>query len=200
MANKAPKPKLNPTFMKFLGNLKNWLEAAGRPHLMVVSCFDLRYPVYITNHLEAAEDHWFHEKYDHVSLAGAGLAGVVDFPPHPKPNWSTTFMEQIALSKKLHNIGAVVVLEHRTCGAYKEFGLLHEKSTRDEETKAHETQTDRLKAAIKKDFPDLLFFRFLLEEIKEAIASPTRVTRQSTKLLVPVDGMISFVPLGRELA
>lgn len=190
----AENPKQD-AFATFLTALKKRLESIARPHIMLVTCFDLRYPALIHKHMEETENGWFHEKYDHMSLAGAGLAAVVDFPPHPKPNWSSTFMEQVAISKKLHNIGAIVVLEHRTCGAYEEFGLLRKNCTPEEETASHEAQTDRLKAAIRRDFPDILFFSFLLDAVPHPPAAASSRSKKSEKLS-PIREMISFVPLG----
>lgn len=192
------KPPEDDDFTKFLIKLKAKLSHIKKPHIMLVTCFDLRYPVLIHEHMETAAGGWFHQKYDHMSLAGSGLAGVVTFPPHPKPHWSSTFIEQVALSVKLHRINALVVLEHRTCGAYKEFGLLTDSSTTDEETKAHMRQTDRLKELIHKDYPDLLFYPFLLEALEhpaEKLIQPP----EPSKGAAPAKQRIAFTPLGDTL-
>ena len=43
--------------------------------LLLLTCIDLRYPDVIHSRMEPK----FHKLYDHVCLAGAGLAPVVDF-------------------------------------------------------------------------------------------------------------------------
>lgn len=115
--------------------------------------------------METAEGGWFHKKYDQISLAGAGLAGVVDFVPHPKPNWCSTFVEHAGISDKLHNIAAVVALEHRDCGACRDFGLLRgtPTPTRDEEESAHDEQMERLAGVLGEAYPSIAFYSFLLD-------------------------------------
>lgn len=162
-------------FAVFLSKLRKALEAAPNPHFLLITCIDLRYPGMIHEHLEYGEKvdpkdqyGFFHKKYDQVSLAGAGLSGVVDFGDNQKPNWASTFLDQVGLSKTLHTISAVVVLEHRTCGAYKYFKLLGEAPTEDEERNAHEKQTQWLAAVLKRHYSDLLFFSHLLPKESEA--------------------------------
>jgi hypothetical protein len=38
--------------------------------------------------------------------------------------WAKTFLEHVGISIDLHYIRGVLILDHRSCGAYKEFGLL----------------------------------------------------------------------------
>src|SRR5262245_39424462 len=98
------------------------LDATGeKKTLLLLTCIDLRYPSVILNLMEAKG---YHKLYDQVALAGAGLAAVVDFPPHPKPHWQQTFVEHVAISSILHKISAVWIMDHRDCGAYRSFGLL----------------------------------------------------------------------------
>lgn len=163
------------TFDEFLAELKQYLEASSQadPKFLLITCIDLRYPGLIHAKLEgfgspgAGQPGYFHKKYDMVSLAGAGLAAVITFPPHPKPDWSTTFVEQVALSKKLHSIVAVVVLEHRTCGAYKEFGVLTASSTECEETQAHDEQVGRMQDLLQAKGLTMPVYSFLLPEEPE---------------------------------
>jgi hypothetical protein len=170
-------------FDDFLKQLKADLLAATtfKPHFLLVTCIDLRYPGLIHDHLDNAEGQWFRKRYDQVCLAGGGLAGVIDFPPMPKPDWASTFIDHVGISKSLHDIGAIVVLEHRTCGAYREFKLLTTTSTQEEETAAHDTQLCRLKAVIKAKFPGLLFYSFLLPKESDG---PTGTKMAPTKLML----------------
>jgi hypothetical protein len=157
-------------FDEFLTELKQHLQSSGQadPKFLLITCIDLRYPGLIHSKLEEFERPsptqfgYFHKRYDQVCLAGAGLAAVINFPPHPKPDWSTTFVQHVAISKKLHSIVAVVVLEHRTCGAYKEFGVLTGSSTYDEETRAHDEQVRRMQALLQASGLTMPVYSFLL--------------------------------------
>jgi hypothetical protein len=162
------------TFDDFLKLLKAKLEATGvgDPKFLLISCIDLRYPGLIHSKLESygaksGDYGYFHKRYDQVCLAGAGLAAVIDFPPHPKPNWSSTFVEQVAISKKLHSIVAVVVLEHRTCGAYKEFGLLNDSSTDEEEKQVHHEQVLRMEKLLRDKGLSIPVYSYLLPKEAE---------------------------------
>jgi carbonic anhydrase len=153
-------------FATYLECLKRKLEKAKHPdaNILLVTCIDLRYPGLIHEHMETAADGHFHKRYDQLSLAGAGLAGVVDFPPHPKPTWGGTFIEHVALSAKMHDIKAVVVLEHRNCGAYKEFSLLRDGCSPEEERRVHADQIARLDKLLHSHFPEMITDFFLLPQ------------------------------------
>lgn len=73
---------------------------------IVATCIDFRF--------QPAIHRWIEEKYgeggfDRVAYAG----GVKSFD---------TVLEQVKLSKKLHNIETVVLVNHEDCGAYGEAG------------------------------------------------------------------------------
>lgn len=165
-----------PDFAEFVkqyaGRKSGELEAyaaTGRRTLLLLTCIDLRYPALIHRIMEP----YFHKLYDHVALAGAGLAGVVDFSPHRKPHWQQTILEHVAISQALHGVASVWVMEHRDCGAYRTFGVLGPTPGEDaseeerrrleaEETEAHAHHAGRFASLIRKEFPDLEVFLFLL--------------------------------------
>jgi hypothetical protein len=62
------------------------------------------------------------ELYDQINLAGASL-GAVDLVTQ-EPSWRETLLDHVGLSMRLHPIRGVLILDHRTCGAYREFKLL----------------------------------------------------------------------------
>ena len=127
--------------------------------LLLLTCIDLRYPDVIHSRMEPK----FHKLYDHVCLAGAGLAPVVDFGADRKPHWQQTFLEHVAISVALHSITKVVVMDHRDCGAYRKFGLLtKEDNDTVKEKTVHFQQMKRLKTLLNKEFPDLEFCGILL--------------------------------------
>lgn len=60
--------------------------------------------------------------YDHLVLAGASIAAVEKYTN--LKSWAETFIEHVGLSIDLHAIDGVMILDHRTCGAFVEFGLI----------------------------------------------------------------------------
>lgn len=127
--------------------------------LLLLTCIDLRYPNVIHSKMEPN----FHKLYDHVCLAGAGLAPVVDFGADRKPHWAQTFLEHVAISIALHSISKVLVMDHRDCGAYRKFGLLtKEDNDTAKEKKVHSQQMKRLRVLVKREFPKLEFRGILL--------------------------------------
>jgi carbonic anhydrase len=80
--------------------------------VVLLSCMDFRYPHRIIDVMDAKG---LKGKYDHLILAGAGL-GVVH-----KCEWQTTFIDQLKFAVDHHQASQVIVLDHRDCGAYKEF-------------------------------------------------------------------------------
>ena len=95
-------------------------------------------------------------KYDHVILAGAALGAVVP----GKKDWHQTFLDHVDLAVKLHEVPAVLVMEHRDCGAYgpKGFGLLPADPPADRERDVHFEQAGILHERI----PRFLGFKALL--------------------------------------
>lgn len=73
---------------------------------IIVTCIDFRFQPFINKWI--AEN--FHPKtYDRVAFAG----GVHDFD---------TILHQIEISKRLHHIKKVILINHEDCGAYGEEG------------------------------------------------------------------------------
>lgn len=146
---------------------------------LLLTCIDLRYPAVIFRKLEPK----FHKLYDHVCLAGAGLAPVIDFGADRKPHWQQTFLEHVAISVALHSITRVVVMDHRDCGAYRKFGLLTKADNGSaKEDRVHQQQCRRLSTLLQKEFPDLSLDYMLLdiepehEEANEKVAAKIPIT------------------------
>ena len=118
---------------------------------LLLHCIDYRYPKAI----HEALDKILPGRYDQLVLAGAALAGVIDFGVYPKPHWSQTLLEHIHLSMTLphHEIKSILVLEHKTCGAYKQFGLISDDSSDQDEEDEHKLQVDRFANLVKATFP-----------------------------------------------
>ncbi|HEV7891586.1 MAG TPA: carbonic anhydrase [Pyrinomonadaceae bacterium] len=139
----------------FAAHLKDLKKA----EVLLLTCMDFRFFEQIARVMRNAG---FEGKYDHVILAGAALGAVVPVKEH----WHKTFFDHLELAEKLHHVEAVIVLEHRDCGAYspKGFGLLPDNPTPEEERRVHFEQVAKLKEKI----PSHLFFEAdLLERLEK---------------------------------
>ncbi len=83
-------------------------------HSFVVACIDFRF--------QQAFVDWLGERVGHGNYDRVGLAGGVK-------NWPA-IAEQLDISKRLHDIKQVILINHEDCGAYGEAGTL-EKHTAD---------------------------------------------------------------------
>ncbi|MDX6696228.1 MAG: hypothetical protein QOF02_3831 [Blastocatellia bacterium] len=114
----------------------NGLPARKEPHdadYLLLTCMDFRFLRLIAQYMGG----W---KYDHVALAGAALGAVVE----QKPHWRETFLDHLNLARRLHQIeSGIIILEHRDCGAYREFGLLGPNPDPADERAAHKAQVDK---------------------------------------------------------
>lgn len=141
-------------------------KAAAVP-LLMLQCMDSRYPHRIIQTMDAEG---LRGKYDQLILAGASL-GVVH-----KPEWQITFLDQLGFAIKEHGVSQVLILDHRDCGAYKEF--LNPPVTPDDpkkEREAHVKICEQAIGVIRGKFPQLTKVRCLLlpiEAVEELVTSP----------------------------
>ena len=140
-------------------------KAAGVP-LLLLQCMDSRYP---HRTIQTMDSMGLRGKYDQLILAGASL-GVIH-----KPEWQTTFFDQLGFAITEHQVSQVLILDHRDCGAYKKF--LDPPVTPDdpkEEKEAHIKICKRAIAAIHKKFSGLPVRCLLLpiETVEELVTSP----------------------------
>jgi carbonic anhydrase len=96
---------------------------------VAVTCIDFRFQKFF--------DRWLHENlqvgnYDRIGIAG-GVKG-----------WETVF-SQIKISKTLHGVETVVLVNHEDCGVYGEEG------TRDR----HTADLREARAKVLEEFPDV---------------------------------------------
>jgi carbonic anhydrase len=87
-------------------------SSSGEVELVLLTCMDFRYPQRI---LDTMESKGLKGKYDHLILAGASLGVLL------KPEWKMTFLDQLRFAVEKHGAKQVLILDHRDCGAYKEF-------------------------------------------------------------------------------
>jgi carbonic anhydrase len=159
-------------FSEYLESLK-CNPSNKNPEVLLLTCIDYRFFIKIAKHME---DSKLSGKYDHVILAGAALGALVDFPPSPRLHWQQFFLEHLDLAIALHKIKRVIVLSHRQCGAYREFGVLPRKPTPKQEYEAHKAQANKLEQLIKQFHPKLIVDKFLLP-LEDKPAEPLKLER-----------------------
>ncbi len=136
------------------------LASEHRAKALVLTCIDFRFvnlehSFFRKQHLDQA--------YDWVALAGASLA-LTGFP-HPAE--AETFWDQLDLSKQLHGITKVIVVDHQDCGAY---ASLHQQpfSNLTSEESFHAKYLRQAHEQIHQRYPDLsveLYFAKLTGEV-----------------------------------
>lgn len=95
---------------------------------LVVTCIDFRFQDYINNWISKNIPT---KSYDRVALSG----GVKNLE---------TILGQLEISKKLHDIKKVILINHEDCGAYGESGTLekHAENLKNAAKKIKETHPD----------------------------------------------------------
>jgi carbonic anhydrase len=117
----------------------------GAVEVLLLTCMDFRYPHRILDTMDAKD---LRGKYDHLILAGASLGVRHD------PAWTKTFLDQLTFAVVKHGIRMVIILDHRDCGAYKEFlGVTPDDPAK--ELSAHRQQARLTMDLIVKEFPSL---------------------------------------------
>lgn len=118
---------------------------------LLLSCMDLR----LVDEIVQFMDHdGLANRYDHVILAGAalgalGIPGAKNDAGEDYSHWKKVFEDHLAAACQLHRIKDVYILEHRDCGAYREYiGKDFDDAEAEEEAVCHRDYTTRLKAEI----------------------------------------------------
>ncbi|MFN3360065.1 MAG: carbonic anhydrase [Pseudanabaenaceae cyanobacterium] len=140
-----------------------------RAQALVLTCIDFRFVNLEQSFL--ARQH-LDQAYDWVALAGASLA-LTGFP-HPAE--AEAFWDQLALSKRLHNIRKVVIIDHQDCGAYA--SIRKEKfADLTSEQNLHAQYLTQAYEQIRQRYPDLeveLYFAELTGNFR--LISPPQIT------------------------
>lgn len=104
--------------------------ASGNYDAMLLACIDPRFPKLTLEHMAGRS---LVGKYSQFNVAGAAIGAVA-----PKfSGWHETFWDNLAASIQLHNIPAVIVINHRDCGAAKIAYGEAAVANRDAETATH---------------------------------------------------------------
>ena len=130
--------------------------AKGKVDALVLTCIDYRFVHVIP---EFMRKHYPSLTYDHAILAGASLGVFTGI----YPAWASTFWEHLEVAIALHGINTVIILDHRDCGAYREFEALPEAPAPNMEKKIHQHYMDRLGALVTKSHRSLRVKTHLLD-------------------------------------
>lgn len=95
----------------------------------VITCIDFRFQEYINNWIS---ENFAPKTFDRVAIAG----GVLDFD---------YVLKQVEISKRLHHITKVILINHEDCGAYGESST----------PEKHAEDLKNAAAKIKQQHPDL---------------------------------------------
>jgi carbonic anhydrase len=122
--------------------------ASGNYDAMLLACIDPRFPKLTIDHMSARS---MVGKYSQFNIAGAAIGAVA-----PKFNgWHQTFWDNLGASIQLHNIPAVVAINHRDCGAAKIAYGDAAVATRAAETATHRDALFAFRSEVGKRFPKL---------------------------------------------
>jgi carbonic anhydrase len=122
--------------------------AAGDTEAVLLTCMDFRLMDEIARYMEGRG---LANRYDHLILAGASLGALTE----KYPAWGQTFWAHLQLSRELHHVKRLIVIDHRDCGAYK--ALVGADLAKDPvaETKRHGEQLRRFRAEAQTRQPGL---------------------------------------------
>ena len=112
---------------------------APRGNVLLLSCMDLRL---LDDIVRFMDNDNLNNRYDQFILAGAALGANVN------EHWNDAFFDHLKVACKLHNIKDVYIMEHRNCGAYREF-LGSTGDFDDTDARQHDEREDHLKYTLK---------------------------------------------------
>ena len=116
---------------------------------LLLSCMDLRL---MDDIIQLMDHDGLANRYDHVILAGAAL-GALGIPGAAKDysHWKKVFEDHLEAACNHHHIKDIYIVEHRDCGAYREYiGKDFDDDQADEETACHREYAVCLEKEIKK--------------------------------------------------
>lgn len=126
--------------------------------LLVISCIDFRFQEHLRNFLEKD----YKGKYDLVCVAGSAKNFISGSGSDKE-----TIIKQVRVSKNLHHIKRVFLINHQNCGAYGDTLT----SGSQEEKEIHRKDLISAKEEINKVFPDLEVYLYFIEFKTEPIAN-----------------------------
>ncbi len=146
-------------FEEYVTQLAPSLAAAEKATVFLLTCMDYRYAHRITDLMDSKG---LRRKYDIFVLAGAAAGANED------EKWREVLVEHIKTARLVgHPIDRIMILEHRDCGAYREFfGLEWADVTPPVEFEKHLEQVEILRIYLERvlegEIPNLKIDAFLL--------------------------------------
>lgn len=131
---------------------KNMHEAKA----LVLTCIDFRL---IDDTVKQMNKLGYLNNYDEFILAGSSL-GYNGFQNYT--GWNNILNEHIQLSKDLHDIEQIILIDHLECGAYKHHYSSDELMRRGEYN-IHVENLKRAKISLMKEFPELDVLLFIID-------------------------------------
>jgi hypothetical protein len=127
-------------------------ERAARPaplaQVLVLSCIDYRLADDVGRYLS---QRGLDDRYSEMRVPGAGLAAI----DGRRPAWVTTVWETVAMSRQIHGIRRLYVVNHRDCSAVSaRFGRLSV-ATPEDELRLHRRILQDFALEARRRFPDL---------------------------------------------
>ncbi|GAB4338052.1 MAG: hypothetical protein OHK0047_28120 [Leptolyngbyaceae cyanobacterium] len=135
---------------------------------LVLSCIDFRFLESERSFLTLQQ---LSNQYDWTALAGASLA-LTGFPHTAE---AEAFWDQLALSRQLHHIEKVIILDHQDCGAYASKIDPNLSQDPEREQRVHADYLNRAYREIQQRYPDLtveLYFVTLKAEALPVLPLP----------------------------
>lgn len=122
---------------------------------LVITCMDFKL---VDNAVYYLNKHGYTNNYNEFILAGASLG--YNQPVYSA--WTETLDKHIELSKHLHNIEEIIVIDHINCATYKLF-YNKESISEQDEIELHKQNFDVFKQTINKKYPELKVITLLMK-------------------------------------
>ncbi len=138
------------------------MASRNQAKALVLSCIDFRFIEAEQNFLSLSH---LEKQYDWTALAGASLA-ISGFPHTAE---AEVFWDQLALSRQLHQIEKVIILDHQDCGAFASKIDPNLSQNPQQEQQVHIKYLSRAYHAIHQRYPELaveLYFVTLDSEFR----------------------------------
>ena len=151
---RASKNKLDFDVMQVKANV----DASTLGHkasTLLVSCIDFRLREEVE---KLMEEIGLEDNYDEVVLPGAS----VSLAGEKYVDWAKAADEVIKVSKDLHEIKQVIILDHKDCGAFKIAFGKDKMANPANEKNAHKDQMRKAIAKIKAEYPDLKVYVYIM--------------------------------------
>lgn len=121
---------------------------ARKTKALLLNCMDHRLVDDVTRYMNSRG---MCDSYDQIALAGAAIGVLTE----EKSAWGETFWDHVDMARELHDIGKIIVIDHRDCGACKAFVTPECGQDPDAELKLHSIMLNRLAKEIGNREPGL---------------------------------------------